>query len=124
MKIILNHKALQKAQQLIYKGAFIMDSRDLWRDHAPRLQIENLFLQQFGREEFANWYLGVEDNPHKSLRERLKFPLGDFESLHWCSIRVIESQSLHDKNLEIYQAVSHLKWIIERNQNICMAQSM
>jgi hypothetical protein len=112
MAVKLNESAFEHAKQLVNGGRFVFDERDAWSDHQPSAGEENRFIDEHGYEEYARWYLGVDDEANDEANEntkaRYKFPYGDFEKVHRCGLLAAESRAGQRKYFDIELATAHL----------------
>jgi hypothetical protein len=113
MAVKLNRRAFNHAKELIDKGRFIYDERDAWSEHQPSAQAENEFLKQHGFEEYAKWYLGINDEKSEHTKGRYEFPYGDFEDVHRCGVLTIESRAGQYKHFDVENAAAHLHGMID-----------
>jgi hypothetical protein len=106
----LNRKAFDHAKELVKEGKVVFDERDAWSEDQPSEEQEDEFIRQHGFEEYAKWYLGIdEDEP---ARARYKFPYGDFDKVHRCGVLTIESRAGQYKYSDIESAAAHLHGMI------------
>src|ERR1700722_12158672 len=101
MAVQLNKRAFDYAKQLVHKGKFVRDERDAWSEHQPTAQSENEFIRQHGFDEYANWYLGINDGKPADSKGRYEFPYGDFEKVHRCGVLTAESRAGQYKHRDI-----------------------
>jgi hypothetical protein len=109
----LNKRAFDHAQALIKKGEFVYDQRDAWSEHQPSAQKENEFIQLYGFEEYAKWYLGINDEHREHTKGRYEFPYGDFEKVHRCGLISAESRAGQYKHFDIEKAAHQLHEMID-----------
>src|ERR1700704_5178628 len=74
MAVKLNRKAFEHAKDLIDKGRYAFDERDAWSEHRPSAQDENDFIERHGFDEYAKWYLGINDDKQERTKGRYEFP--------------------------------------------------
>ena len=86
MTVNLNEQAFEHAKNLIMQGRFVYDERDAWSEHQPSTAVENHFIAEHGFDEYAHWYLGVDSEAGEATKSRYKFPYGDFQKAHRCSL--------------------------------------
>ncbi|MDB5186495.1 MAG: hypothetical protein JWL85_1018 [Candidatus Saccharibacteria bacterium] len=113
MAVKLNNKAYEYAKQLIKDGLYLPDDRDAWSEHRPSTEQENEFIAAHGIEEYARWYLGIDDEENEDTKGHYKFPYGDFERAHRCGVLAAESRAGQYKYIDIEQAAAHLHGMIE-----------
>jgi hypothetical protein len=113
MAVKLNRRAYEHAQQLIEAGRYVIDERDDWSEHQPSAQQENEYLETHGFDEYAKWYLGVDDQAREGTKARCKFPYGDFENVHRCAVLAAESRAGQYDHADIELAVAHLHGMLE-----------
>jgi hypothetical protein len=117
MAIKLNRKAFEHAKTLILQGRFVYDERDAWSEHRPSAEDENEFLRLNGFDEYARWYLGINDEKPKDTKGAYEFPYGDFKSVHRCGVLTAESRAAQYKHQDIASAVAHLHGMIEAEKH-------
>jgi hypothetical protein len=108
MAIKLNSTAFDYAKSLIKDGKFVIDERDAWSEHQPLAEEENRFIEEHGFDEYAKWYLGIDDEQDEDNKGRYKFPYGNFERVHRCGLLAAESRAGQRKYFDIELAVAHL----------------
>ena len=113
MAVELNERAFEHAKGLITSGRFVYDDRDAWSEHQPSSAEENRFIEQHGYDEYARWYLGVDDEAPADTKGHYKFPYGDFARVHRCGLLAAESRAGQRKYYDIELAVAHLHGMID-----------
>jgi hypothetical protein len=109
----LNERAFEHAKQLVGEGQFVYDERDAWSEHQPSAAEENRFLDTHGFDEYARWYLGVDDEASADTKRHYKFPYGDFRKVHRCGLLAAESRAGQRKYFDIEIAIAHLHGMLE-----------
>jgi hypothetical protein len=109
----LNQPAYEHAQRLIADRQVVLDERDDWSEHQPSAQDENRFIQEHGMDEYARWYLGVDEEQPKENKGRYRFPYGDFEKVHRCGVLSAESRAGQYKHFDIERAAAHLHGMLD-----------
>jgi hypothetical protein len=113
MSVKLNERAFEQAKRLITEGRFVYDDRDAWSEHQPSAADENRFIEDHGYDEYARWYLGVDDGANEHTKARHKFPYGDFEKTHRCGLLAAESRAGQRRYFDIELAVAHLHGMLD-----------
>jgi hypothetical protein len=113
MTVRLNQRAVDRAKDLIKNGNVVFDERDQWSEHRPIAEKENEFIRQYGFEEYAKWYLGINVEKPEHTKGRYEFPYGDFKNIHRCGILAAESRAGQYKHDDIESAAAHLHGMIE-----------
>jgi hypothetical protein len=113
MAVKLNSTAFDYAKSLIKDGKFVFDERDDWSEHQPSAEEENRFIEEHGFDEYAKWYLGIDDEQDEDNKGRYKFPYGNFERVHRCGLLAAESRAGQRKYFDIELAVAHLHGMLE-----------
>jgi hypothetical protein len=113
MAVKLNRKAYDHARSLIEAGKVVLDERDDWSEHQPSAAEENEFLEQHGWDEYAKWYLAVDDDRGEETKERYKYPYGDFENVHRCGVLAAESRAGQRKSVDVENAAAHLHGMLD-----------
>jgi len=109
----LNSRAYEHAQRLIEERKVVLDERDDWSEHQPSAQEENRYIEEHGIDEYARWYLGLDEGQDKHDKGRYKFPYGDFENVHRCGVLAAESRAGQYKHLDIERAAAHLHGMLD-----------
>jgi hypothetical protein len=109
----LSREAFEYALALIREGRVVVDDRDAWSEHQPSTQRENEFIRQHGFGEYGKWHLGSDDDEAEDIKERYKFPYGDFVNVHRCGVLSAESRAGQYKYQEIENAAAHLHGMID-----------
>lgn len=84
MAVILNKRAFEHAKELVKKGQAVWDERDARSEHQPSAEQENKFIRLHRFDQYAKWYLEIDDEEREHTKARYKFPFGDFEKVHRC----------------------------------------
>jgi putative alpha-1,2-mannosidase len=113
MAVHLNRSAYAHAKELVSMGKFVFDERDAWSEHRLSAQEENEFLERHGFEEYAKWYLGINDEKPEHTKGRYEFPYGDFAKVHRCGVLTAESRAGQYKHYDIENAAAHLHGMID-----------
>src|SRR3977135_3774168 len=95
------------AQELIKAGHAVYDERDAWSEHQPTAQKENEFIERHGFEEYAKWYLGINDEKPEDTKGRYEFPYGDFKKVHRCGVLKAESRAGQSRPSDIKNHTAH-----------------
>jgi hypothetical protein len=111
--VVLNRRAFEYAKGLVEDGKFVSDERDAWSEHRPTARKENEFIERRGFGEYANWYLGVNDQEPEDTKARYEFPYGDFEKVHRCGVLSAESRAGQYKHFDIENAAAELHGMID-----------
>ncbi len=113
MAVKLNERAFEHAKTLITLGRFVYDERDAWSEHQPSAADENRFIDEHGYDEYARWYLGVDNEASTDTKGHYKFPYGDFEKVHRCGLLAAESRAGQRKFYDVELAVAHLHGMLD-----------
>lgn len=113
MAVKLNRKAYEHAEALVLEGKYVYDDRDAWSEDRPSAEEENNFIRVHGMDEYARWYLGIDDEKSKDTKGAYEFPYGDFTNVHRCGVLSAESRAAQYKHGDIASAVAHLHGMIE-----------
>jgi hypothetical protein len=113
MAVKLNRRAFDHAKKLIHEAKFVFDERDAWSEHRPSAQKENEFIRLYGFDEYAKWYLGINEEQGEHTKGRYEFPYGDFERVHRCGVLTAESRAGQYKHYDIENAAAHLHGMID-----------
>lgn len=76
----VNPRAVQKAEQLIDRRQYVLDSD--WGEIQPGAREQNEFLKSHSWEEYAEWHLGLTDGASDGTKGRYAFVYGDFRRIH------------------------------------------
>lgn len=118
MAVTLNETAFSHAKVLIEEGKYVFDDRDAWSEHQPTTQQENEFIRLHGYDEYARWYLGINDEHAEQTKRRYEFPYGDFEKAHRCGLISAESRAGQYKHFDIEKAAHELHRMIDEKQRL------
>lgn len=113
MAVKLNDRAFEHAKALVNNRQYVYDDRDAWSEHQPTAEEENRYLEQHGYDEYALWYLGVDNEAPRDTKGHYKFPYGDFRRVHRCGFLAAESRAGQRKYDDIELAVAHLHGMLE-----------
>jgi hypothetical protein len=109
----LNQTAFNHAKHLVEAGKYVFDQRDAWSEHQPSTKQENEFLERYGFEEYAKWFLGINDEKAEHTKGRYEFPYGDFKKVHRCGVITAESRAGQYKHFDIEKAAAQLLEMID-----------
>jgi len=113
MAVKLNSTAFDHAKALIKDGKFVIDDRDAWSEHEPTAEEENKYIEEYGWDAYARWYLGIDDGEKEETKAHYKFPYGDFEKVHRCGVLSAESRAGQRKYYDIELATAHLHGMLD-----------
>lgn len=116
MTVKLNGMAFDHAKTLTEEGRIVLDDRDEWSEHRPSAAEENVYLEEHGFNEYARWYLGIDDEMGEGTKGRYKFPYGDFERVHRCGVLSAEVRAGQQKYADIENAAAHLHGLLDGRQ--------
>jgi len=115
MPVTLNERAFEHAKTLINEGKYVFDDRDDWSEYRPTAQQENEFIRLHGYDEYAKWYLGINDEHREHTKGRYEFPYGDFENVHRGGLITAESRAGQYKHFDIESAAHQLHEMIDEH---------
>lgn len=84
MSLTLNPETVDFAGEQIENGNF--STEHTWEDARPTADREQAYLDKHGWEEFARWYLAIDVEQPGRTRERYRYPVGDFDTVHRSSL--------------------------------------
>jgi hypothetical protein len=108
MAIRLNMKGYDHAMKLVADGKFVEDDRDMWSEHRPSAERENQFIAEHGLNEYARWYLGIDEERPAGTKGRYAFPYSDFKEVHRCGVLSAEVRAGQYRHEDIETAAAHL----------------
>jgi len=117
MAVKLNRKAYEHAKKLAGDGKVARDERDDWSEHQPSADQENEYLKSHGWDDYARWYLGVDDEENEETKGHYKFPYGDFKKVHRCGVISAESRAAQYKHYDIEKAAAHVLGMIDERDH-------
>ncbi|MDQ1582474.1 MAG: hypothetical protein QOF36_528 [Microbacteriaceae bacterium] len=115
MTIKLNKKALEHATSLIERGRVVRDERDDWSEHAPSTDDQNTYLDKHGFDDYAQWFLGVDDDSPDDTKGHYSFPYSDFRKVHRCAVISLESRAAQNDHDDIAKAAKDLLTRIDKD---------
>jgi hypothetical protein len=107
-KVRLNVSAFDYAKHLIASGYVVNDTKGRWRADQPATKEENNFIRLHGFDEYAKWYLGIDEKHGEHAKSRYKFPYGDFKNVHRCGVLAVKSRARQYQYSEIEAAADKL----------------
>jgi hypothetical protein len=113
LAVKLNKQAFEHAKQLIEKGSYVSDEKDMWSEHQPSAEEENKYIEKNGIKEYGKWHLGVDTDENEDTKRRYKFPYGDFTKVHRCGVLSAKSRAGQYKHFDIEHAAAHLHGMID-----------
>ena len=102
----VNPRAVQKAQQLIDAGQYVVESD--WGSVQPRAADQNEFLEKHSWAEYEAWHLGLTDGAADETKARYAFVYGDFRRLHRMGIIACLYRAAEWRHKEIELAAHEL----------------
>lgn len=102
----LNQKAFDQAKRLIKKAK--VEKKTNWTEVQPSTEVENEFLEKEGWDQYASWYLGIDESIEEKSKAHFDFPYGDYESVHRSALIAAKQQASQYDYTEIENAVNHL----------------
>jgi hypothetical protein len=111
--IIVNVEALSFAASLIEQGHFVADKKGVWRSDHPSRSQENDFIRSRGFQEYAKWYLALDERHAVDAKARYKFPFGDFRNVHRSGLLAVKARAHEFGYLKIEDAAAKLLQMIE-----------
>jgi hypothetical protein len=108
MTVKLNRTALEHAKSLIERGRVVRDERDDWSEHAPSTDEQNEYLEKHGFGDYAQWFLGVDDESSEETKGRYSFPYSDFTKVHRCAVISAEGRAAQNDHDDIAKAAKDL----------------
>ena len=112
-RIKLNVHAFAYAKRLIQEGHMVADKRNAWSEHQPSAEKENEFIRLHGFDEYAKWYLGIDEKHAENTKGRYKFPYGDFQNVHRCAVLAAASRARQYRHYDIENAAKQLEEMID-----------
>jgi hypothetical protein len=70
MVVKLNRQAFEHATNLIEQGKFVFDEKDMWSEHQPSAQDENVYLREHSFGDYGKWYLGIDTAEDEETKGR------------------------------------------------------
>ena len=108
MTVKLNHAAVSHANAQIRDDKVVHDQRDDWSEHAPSADEGNVFIEQHGMDEYAEWHLAEDTEKTEGTKGRYLFPYGDFSKVHRCALISGESRAGQYDHASVEKAIKDL----------------
>lgn len=102
----VNDAAVRHARTLIEDGQVDVDTP--WSEAAPSAADENEEIEQEGRDAWAEWHLGVNEDANEGTKARYAFPYGDFTKVNRAALIHAEQRASQNDHTEIAQAAEQL----------------
>jgi hypothetical protein len=102
----VNDDAVRHARELIDDGQVDVDTP--WSQAAPSAADENDEIDAEGREAWAAWHLGVNQDANEGTKARYAFPYGDFEKVNRAALIHAEQRASQNDHTEIAKAAKQL----------------
>ena len=116
MAIFLNKRAYAHAARVVEHSEFVNDDRDERSEHRPSAEQENEFISRHGIDEYARWYLGIDNKHGEATKARYTFPYGDFQRVQRCGVLAAEVRAGQQKYFDIEVAVALLCGMLEATE--------
>ena len=84
MPLSLNPETVDFASDQIENGNF--STEQIWEDARPTADREQVYLENHSWKEFARWHLAIDVEQPGETRERYRYPVGDFDTIHRSSL--------------------------------------
>ncbi len=91
--IRMNVQSVEWASSLIALGRFVPDKKGAWNKDRPSRSRENDFVRDSGFQEYAKWFLAVDDAQPANSKAKYKFPFGDFRNIHRCGLLAAKARA-------------------------------
>jgi hypothetical protein len=105
-KYTVNDAAVRRARKLIEDGRVDVDTP--WSKAAPSAAEENEEIEEEGRDTWAEWHLGVNEDANEGTKARYAFPYGDFEKVNRAALVHAEQRASQNDHTEIAKAAKQL----------------
>jgi hypothetical protein len=112
MAVKLNPAALAHARSLVDDDQYTINTE--WSKSEPTPQEENHFLDKYGWDEYAQWYLGVDTDEVEGTKARYKFPYGNFKKLHHSGVIAIKQRAAQNHYDDIVKGADELLDMLDR----------
>jgi len=80
MAIVLNKQAIEQAKRLIESGEITTFGSN-WAAEKGTVDEVNHYLNAHTLEEYGTWYLGINSEVPKTLKEHYDYPYGDLKTV-------------------------------------------
>lgn len=111
MALELNPVAYAFAEKMIEDGHYRIST--MWRESSPSDKKRAALLAQ-GWDDASKWYLGVDPAAPEGTQERLRYPVGDFKSVHRSGLIAARDAALKDGDTAISDAADELLFLFDR----------
>jgi hypothetical protein len=112
MAIKLNEGAYQHAEKLIEDGKYRINS--IWRDAQPSENGQAKYLEAQGWGAYSKWYLGIDTDSEAGTPQSLRFPIGDFKSVHRTALLIAKTQAEKQNAADVVKAIDDLIFLFDR----------
>lgn len=85
MALKLNKEAVAQAERLIKANE--IESFDVnWNEEKPTPDEVNHYINTHFIEEYGKWFLGINEQMPKNIKERYDYPYGDLKTVQRCAL--------------------------------------
>lgn len=109
----LNNKAFDFAKKLIQFGQVNRDENN-WMANEPTPESEDVFLNENSFDDYANWFLAVNEDASEGTKERYEFPIGNFSEIFRSGVLAAEKRAGQYGHKDIEDASKELVSLIDR----------
>jgi len=111
--IVLNKKAVEQAERLIQAEEIeTFDSN--WQAEKPTVDEVNHFLNAHTNEEYGTWYLGINTEVPKNLKEYYDYPYGDLKTVQRSALVDTIRRAEQKGHKEIVNAAKRLLEMVDQ----------
>jgi hypothetical protein len=108
----VNERAIAHARRLIDARQYVLDSD--WGEVQPRAEDENAFLKGHSWDEYADWYLGLNQDATDETKSRYAFAYGDFRRVHRTGLIACQYRAAEWRHKEIELAAHSLLQLLDK----------
>lgn len=111
MALELNADAVVFAEKMIEDGNYRINT--MWRESHPSERAQADLLAR-GWDEARKWYLGIDPSAPEGSQARLRYPVGDFKSIHRSGLIAARDKAEQQGETDIVEAAEELLFLFDR----------
>jgi hypothetical protein len=112
MAINLNKAGLEQAERLIKAGE-IEDFDTNWEAEKPTTDEVNHYLNAHYVKEYGMWFLGINTDFSKDVKEHYEYPYGDLKTVQRCALADTIARAEKAGHKEIVQVAKKLLELVD-----------
>jgi hypothetical protein len=112
--IHLNKKALEQAERLIKAGEIETFDTN-WAAEKPTVDEVNHYLDSHYMDEYGMWFLGINPEVPKEVKEHYDYPYGDLKTVQRCALEDTIKRAEKAGHKDVVQVAKRLLEMVDKH---------